>query len=66
MKEENSFDRLAKQIQDDIKGLTELSGRLVELDKEERKVHKMATWTKLTTAIALVIAVIVIAWAILA
>lgn len=38
--EDNDFKELSKQIQDDIKGLTELSGRLVELDKEENKINK--------------------------
>lgn len=43
MKEENSFDHVAKQIQDDLKGIIELSGRLIELDKEEKKVNRGAS-----------------------
>lgn len=65
MKEENPFDRLAKQIQDDIKGLTELSGKLVELDKEEKRIDKSARWLIVAAVIGVAIAVGVIAWVIL-
>lgn len=65
MKKDKDLESIAKQIQDDIKGLTDLSGRMIELDKEEKRVDRSVKWIVIATVTGIVIAAIVVAWVIL-